>query len=260
MRLFDSHNHLQRFADPDRIIADMRDAGIAGCVVNGTRENDWPQVADLAERFPDFVQPAFGLHPWWAHERSPDWLHLLKEMLDRFPTASIGECGLDGWVAGPPLEVQRAVFLPQLALARERGLPLTIHALHAWEALFTAFAEEAPPERFLLHSFGGSPELVKRLAASGAYFSFSGHFLHPRKAKVLDAFKTVPRDQLLLESDAPDMSPPDDIATHHATEGNHPANLPAIAQALAPRLGMEPETLADLTARNHRRFFTPDLG
>ena len=45
MRLFDSHNHLQRFADPDRVIADMRDAGIAGCVVNGTRENDWPQVA-----------------------------------------------------------------------------------------------------------------------------------------------------------------------------------------------------------------------
>lgn len=256
MRLFDSHNHLQRFADPARIIAEARDAGVAGCVVNGTREADWPQVADLARRFPDFVRPAFGLHPWWAHERSPDWLVRLEDMLDRFPAASIGECGLDGWVDGPPLEVQRAVFLPQLALARRRGLPLTVHALHAWEPLFDALAEEAPPERFLLHSFGGSAELVKRLTPLGAWFSFSGHFLHPRKAKVVDAFRTVPRDRLLLETDAPDMRPPDDFAPHRAAEGNHPANLPAIARGLAARLGTDPESLAALTARNHQRFFT----
>jgi len=256
MRLFDSHNHLQRFADPARIIADMRDAGVAGCVVNGTREDDWPQVADLAERFPDFVRPAFGLHPWWAHERSPDWLRRLEEMLDRHPAASIGECGLDGWVAAPPLEVQRAVFLPQLALARQRGLPITLHALHAWEPLFAAFAEEAPPPRFLLHSFGGSPELVKRLTPLGAWFSFSGHFLHPRKAKVVDAFRTVSPDRLLLETDAPDMPPPDDIATHRAAEGNHPANLPAIARGLAALLGSDPAELAALTTRNHQHFFT----
>ena len=257
MLLHDSHNHLQRFADPARIIAEMKRAGVAGCVVNGTREDDWPRVADLAERFPDFVRPAFGLHPWWAHQRSPRWLGRLEEMLDRFPAASIGECGLDGWVAGPPLDVQRAVFLPQLALARERGLPLTVHALHAWEPLFAAFAEEAPPQRFLLHSFGGSPELVKRLTPLGAWFSCSGHFLHPRKAKALAAFRSVPPDRLLLETDAPDMPPPDDFAPHRAPEGNHPANLPAIARGLAASLGMEAQDLADLTARNHHRFFTP---
>jgi Tat protein secretion system quality control protein TatD with DNase activity len=55
------------------------------------------------------------------------------------------------------------------------------------------------------------------------------------------------------------MPPPDDIATHNAPEGNHPANLTAIARALAARLGMDPEMLADLTTRNHQRFFTPEL-
>lgn len=255
MRLYDSHNHLQRFADPARIIAEMRAAGIAGCVANGTGEDDWEQVAALAGEFPDFVRPAFGLHPWKAHLRSRRWLGVLEGFLDRIPNASIGECGLDGWVAEPSLEVQREAFLPQLALARERGLPMTIHALKAWEPLFDAFEREKPPERFLLHSFGGSAELVKRLADLGAWFSFSGYFLHPRKAKVVEAFKAVPRDRLLLETDAPDMIPPVEFVSHRADEGNHPANLARIAEGLAERFEMDAGALADSTAANHKTFF-----
>ena len=256
MSLHDSHNHLQRFADPARIIAEMQAAGIADCVVNGTGEDDWDDVAVLAERFPDFVTPAFGLHPWKAHRRSTDWLRKLATHLDRFPTASIGECGLDGWVEEPSPAIQREVFLPQLALARERRLPITIHALKAWEPLFDAFATEAPPEKFLLHSFGGSAELVKRLSAVGAYFSFSGHFLHPRKARVLEAFNLIPRDRLLLETDAPEMLPPEEFITHLMAGGqNHPANLPRIAGGLATALGISPDHLAEITSANHAGFF-----
>lgn len=256
MPLHDSHNHLQRFADPARIVAEMQTAGIAGCVVNGTCEDDWEDVANLAERFPDFVTPAFGLHPWKAHLRSAVWLTTLAGYLDRFPTASIGECGLDGWIAEPALDIQREVFLPQLALARERRLPLTIHALKAWDPLFDAFAREPPPENFLLHSFGGSPELVKRLADTGAHFSFSGYFLHPRKTKVLEAFKFVPAERLLLETDAPDMLPPEEFVSHPLPDGkNHPANLPRIAAGLASALEISPDHLADITCANHARFF-----
>jgi TatD DNase family protein len=251
--LFDSHNHLQRFVRPAEVVGEMRAAGVAGCVVNGTAEEDWQAVADLAAEFPDFVRPAYGLHPWQAHRRSGKWLAQLEKRL--VATASVGEIGLDGWIARPALEVQREVFLPQLALARERRLPVTLHALKAWEPLFDAFRAEAPPERFLLHSFGGSPELVKRLADLGAWFSFSGHFLHPRKAKVREAFRAVPQDRLLVETDAPDMPPPQDFIRRPSDEGNHPANLPAIAAGLAGLLDMTPEDLARLTAANHRRFF-----
>ena len=260
MPLYDSHNHLQRFADPAQIIAEMRDAGVAGCVANGTGEDDWDAVARLAEAFPDFVQPAFGLHPWKAYLRTDKWLHVLEDYLNRFPNASIGECGLDGWVAEPSLEMQREVFLPQLALARERGLPVTIHALKAWEPLFAAFEQERPPEKFLLHSFGGSPELAKRLVDLGAWFSFSGYFLQPRKAKVVEAFKVVPQDRLLVETDAPDMMPPEEFITHRAAEGNHPANVVRIAEGLAERLEIAIEDLTAATTVNHRRFFGCDNG
>lgn len=252
----DSHNHLQRFADPAGIIAEMRAAGIASCVVNGTSEEDWEEVARLATDFPGFVLPAFGLHPWWAHRRSPEWLGTLTGLLDRFPGAALGECGLDGWVGEPSAEIQRGVFLPQVALARERGLPLVIHALKAWEPLFAAFEEEPPPRRFLLHSYGGSAELVKRLAPMGAWFSFSGYFLQPRKAKAREAFKLVPRDRLLLETDAPDMLPPAEFISHPLPEErNHPANLARITAGLAEVLGMDEGGLAELAADNHRRFF-----
>ncbi|MCW1923195.1 TatD family hydrolase [Luteolibacter arcticus] len=256
MPLHDSHNHLQRFADPARIIAEMRAAGVEGCVVNGTGEDDWEQVAALAEAFPDFVRPAFGLHPWKAHLASPAWADMLESHLDRFTNASVGEIGLDGWVADPPLETQRPVFLRQLALARARGLPVTIHALKAWDPLFDALKAEPPPERFLLHSFGGSTELAKRLADLGAWFSFSGYFLHPRKAKVLDAFRAVPQDRLLLETDGPDMLPPDELVSHPLPDGkNHPANLPRIGEGLAEALEMPFNQLAELTRANHARFF-----
>lgn len=256
MPLPDSHNHLQRFADPARVIAEMKAAGIGCCVVNGTSEQDWEEVARLATDFPDFVRPAFGLHPWWAHRRSAEWLAALTDMLDRFPSAALGECGLDGWVETPSLAIQREVFLPQVALARERGLPLVIHALKAWEPLFAAFEEEAPPPRFLLHSFGGSAELVKRLVPLGAWFSFSGYFLQARKAKMREVFKAIPRGRLLLETDAPDMLPPAEFISHPLPEErNHPANLVRIAAGLAEILGMEERELGELAAHNHRRFY-----
>jgi TatD DNase family protein len=112
------------------------------------------------------------------------------------------------------------------------------------------------PPRFLMHSFGGSIETARRLLPLGAFFSFSGHFLHPRKAAALEVFRQVPRERILLETDAPDMLPPDEIITHPLPEKfNHPANLPAIGRALASALGMETLALADLTRTNAETLF-----
>ena len=218
----------------------------------------WP---NSPRRFPGFVHPAFGLHPWQRRRTAPvDWLESLASFLDRFPAATIGECGLDRWIRQPDIELQKDVFLAQLQLATERRLPVTVHCLKAWGPLLECLENANPPAGFLLHSFGGTPELVRQLAPLGARFSFSGHFLHPRKAAVLDAFRTVPADRLLLETDAPDMLPPaaqitHPLATPDSTPLNHPANLPAIAEALAAHLGTTPDHLARQTTANAHAFF-----
>ncbi|HEX7261742.1 MAG TPA: TatD family hydrolase [Luteolibacter sp.] len=254
----DAHNHLQdpRLGDPGPIIAAMQGSGVIRCIVNSTREDDWQAVDELVSRAPDFILPCFGIHPWHAHTASPGWQDKLKSLLEKHPQAAIGECGLDQWVTDPSLEFQCPVFIDQLRLARELDRPLAIHCLKAWGALFDAFTESPPPPRFLMHSFGGSIETARRLIPLGAYFSFSGHFLHPRKSAVLEVFKKLPHDRILLESDAPDMLPPAELVTHPLPENhNHPANLPAIGRALATALGMSDDALASLTRDNTRRCF-----
>ena len=258
LRWTDSHTHLQdpRLGDPGPVVALMKQAGVTRCVINSTRESDWSAVAKLAVSEPDFILPAFGIHPWHAHTASAGWQEKLRSLLGKYPRASIGECGLDHWIADPPLDIQRPVFIDQLRLARELDRPLTIHCLKAWGALLAAFAEAPPPARFLMHSFGGSIEIARRLVPLGAYFSFSGHFLHPRKSAVLEVFRQLPPSRILLESDAPDMLPPAEIIAHPLPENHHhPANLPAIGLALATALEMTAEALAELTRENARRCF-----
>ncbi|WP_386818071.1 TatD family hydrolase [Luteolibacter algae] len=234
--LFDSHNHLQspRFGgNADELIREMKAVGIQGCVVNATRENDWADVARLAERFEGFVFPAFGIHPWFAHTAKPGWQERLRRQLERYQNATLGEAGVDGWVDSPSMDLQIEVFRDQWDLAAELKLPLTVHCLKAWEELFHIIdSSQKAPDKILMHSFGGSLEIAQRLLKYDTWFSFSGYFLQPRKRKVLEVYKQLPADRILLETDAPDMAPPEDLISKPTTGAvNHPANLRSIAEA-----------------------------
>lgn len=248
----DAHNHLQdiRFDGiRDGIVATMLRRGITRCVVNGTSPDDWGRVAGLAEQYPDLVIPSFGMHPW---QKPPgDWAQQLLTYLDSFPHACIGECGLDRWIKGHDIELQTKVFSTQLKLAAKRNLPLSIHCLRAWGLLLEILESSPLPRRgFLLHSYAGSMELVPRLANLGAYFSFSGHFLHEHKQSLRETFAQIPGDRLLIETDAPDMLPPDALNKHPLPgKINHPANLPAIQNAAASFLDIS------MVAANFSRFF-----
>jgi len=254
----DAHNHLQdhRLGDATPVIDAMKRTGVTRCIVNATREADWTAVENLADAHPDFVTPAFGIHPWHAHTAAPSWRDRLAALLEKHPQASIGECGLDQWISELSVDIQRSVFTDQLHLARELDRPVTIHCLKAWGELFEVFKKTPPPPRFLMHSFGGSIEIARRLIPLGAYFSFSGYFLQPRKSAVLEVFRQFPQDRILLETDAPDMLPPQEFIRHPLPGNhNHPANLAAIGHGLAEALGTTPTALADLTRENTRALF-----
>lgn len=232
----------------------MKAAGISGCVTNATREDDWDEVAALARRFPGFVIPAYGIHPWFADTAEDGWEDRLRKRLENDPQATVGEVGVDGWVDSPAMEVQYPVFLKQAQIAAELGRVMTVHCLKAWEELFSAMDEaEAWPEKFLMHSFGGSIEVAERLMKKGAWFSFSGHFLHERKAKVLEVFGKLPQDRILLETDAPDMIPPERFVKFPLGESvNHPANLAEIAAAFGRELG---DGILERIGENGKRFW-----
>jgi len=254
----DCHNHLHfpRMGEACALIAAMRGAGVVRCVVNATCEDEWEAVATLAQAYPEMIVPAFGIHPWHAAEADGQWQGRLAGWLEEFPQAGLGECGLDRGTWAPGVEVQWPVFLAQVRLARQLQRFLTIHCVRAWGLLLEALAEEAPPPRFLVHGFAGSVEIARRLLPLGAYFSFSGEFLQARRAAVLNVFRQLPPERILLEPDAPDMLPPPAWVSHPLPDScNHPANLPAIGSGLATALGMPAAALAELTTKNARECF-----
>lgn len=218
---------------------EMKGRGITGCVVNATREEDWQAVAGLAANFPGFVKPAYGIHPWFADTVTEGWELRLREILTSDPEATVGEIGVDGWVDSPKIEVQREIFMKQVNIAAELERVMTVHCLKAWEPLFSVMDEtEKWPEKFLMHSFGGSIEVAERLLRKGAWFSFSGYFLQPRKSKVLEVFRKLPKDRILLETDAPEMMPPEEFVEFQLGEEiNHPGNLGRIAEAFDREMG-----------------------
>jgi len=264
VRLYDAHNHLQdeRFGGRQtELVAAAEVEGVARMVVNGACEGDWAQVQELAQKFP-VVQASFGYHPWYLQERTERWQAELVRYLDSMPNAVVGEIGLDRWKPELPYEGQEEVFVWQLRLAAERNLAASIHCLQAWGRMVDLLREGPRPERgFLLHSYGGSAELVAPLAKLGAYFSFPGYYLLERKERQREVFKQIPLERLLVETDAPDQPLPEELNRHplmDATTGkpiNHPANLRAVCAGLAKTRGMAVEDLARQMEENFKRLF-----
>lgn len=267
-RYYDAHLHLQD-ERLNGVIGDLTEVykreNVARVVVNGTRPEDWPEVLQLARDYP-FVIPSFGLHPWHVNEAPENWRDALHNHLTEpaklgKPTG-IGECGLDKWVRGYDLEKQKEVFQFHLELAAEKNLPLSIHCLKAWGSLLSILRETPKPERgFLLHSYGGPADMVDAFVELGAYFSFSGYFAREDKRAKLEAFRKVPLERLLIETDAPDMSPPLDSVDYALSSNvredpiNHPGNIRSVYRLASKSLGLDEAELTCQMALNFQRFF-----
>lgn len=262
-RLFDAHNHLQheRLA-PYRaqILRQLSETGVVKMVVNGTCEEDWPRVLALAKSAPQVI-PSFGYHPWRVKKRSANWREVLTRCLDAVPSAA-GEMGLDRWIKDHDLAEQKEAFIWQLRLAAERNLPANIHCLEAWDELLDVLRTEPLPRcGFLLHSYGGPRAMIEPLAEMGAYFSLPGYFAHERKGAQREAFRHVPRDRLLIETDAPSQHLPQErveFPLPDSSDGNpvnHPANLGAVYRFGAELYGIEIESLVRQVEENFERIF-----
>lgn len=262
MEFYDAHNHLQDERLKPRwtaIWAGVQSESICRMCVNGSCERDWPEVLRLAQRYPT-IDPSFGYHPWYVKERTAEWRENLVYYLDRIPSA-IGEIGLDRWIKDYDFPAQEEVFIWQLRLAAERDLPASIHCLKAWGRLLEILQSERLSSRgFLLHSFGGPVEMIPALAKLGAYFSLPGYFSHPGKERHRAAFRQVPRDRFLIETDAPDQLPPPERILYPLEDArgkpiNHPGNLRAIYNFAAGLLEVPIDELTAQVAENFQRLF-----
>lgn len=278
VRLYDAHAHYQdKRLTPHwpALASELPAQGVTLAMVNGTEPADWAAVESLAAAHA-WIRPSFGLHPWKVGNRGADWDAQLHDFLTRHPQAGIGEAGLDRWIlqharADDPrlaglrrasLEEQGAVLAVQLRRAASDNRAITLHCLQAWEVLLEHLRRSPLPSRgLLLHAYAGPLDKVSAFLDLGAYFSFNGAFLAAKHSAKLEAFRTLPRNRLLVETDAPDLALPEDLrrhtlpATPAGTSVNHPANL-AVAYEHLAALRAEPlPLLADYVEENFLRFF-----
>jgi TatD DNase family protein len=274
---FDAHNHFQdEWLRPHReiLLRELPSLGIGGMVVNGTCVADWAEVEALGREVPWLI-PSFGLHPWDCGNREEGWLEALRARLLACPRAQVGEIGIDRWIldrAKPddprlaglrraPLDEQLQVFHAQMDLACELGRTPSIHCIDAWGQLLDSLrARPLPTRGFLLHSYAGSAEMVPEFVKLGACFSFNGSFLEERKNKVRAAYRVMPQDRILVETDAPAMPPPPPWRPHSLPDVgtntvNHPGNLVAAYKGLAQLRGATIEQLEAQCSSNFRRLF-----
>ena len=259
--MFDAHVHLQ---DPriagvlSDVISRAADAGVTGVCCCGTSPADWEAVSILAEApLPFILVPAFGVHPWHVRDLSADWPDMLAVRLDSHPVSVLGEIGLDGLRDDVPANLQEQIFIQQLALAEHMHRPVVLHGARAWGRLievFKPYAKRLPG--FVVHGFGGSSEILKRILNLGGYVSFAGSVCNPQAGKIRAVAKEIPDSQILVETDTPDIFPQGGKPSLIGADGkalNQPCNLKRVLDEVAALRGTTPEALSDLTGANARR-------
>jgi TatD DNase family protein len=201
-------------ADRAEVWQRARDVGVQRAFVPGVKPSQWAGLAALRTAMPEICF-GVGVHPFFLHDQSADELHTalatLAETAQSLGAVAIGECGLDARVpkrGGPSLAEQEAVLSAQIAVARTSRLPLVLHAVDTHGRLLQLLEDGGPlPAGGALHAYSGSAELVPRYAKLGLYFGFGGALTRPSARRAWAALKAVPRDRLLLETDAPDQPP-----------------------------------------------------
>lgn len=263
MPLIDTHTHLDSYARDGTLPAVLdraRAAGLGAMVTIGTALDDWPLYRDLARAHAGFVHYSVGLHPCAV---DAGWEEALAQVegfwSDRPRPVAVGEIGLDrfhlpkdaveaekifGW--------QRAAFAQGLAIAKRLGCPVVIHSRGAFrECVDMIDASGVDWTKVVFHCFVEGPAEMAELTRRGGFGSFTGILTYKNAANVRAAAKAQGLARLMIETDAPWLTP-----MPHRGKPNEPAFLRHTAEfAAAEVFTIDYDQLAAVTTANARKFF-----
>jgi TatD DNase family protein len=249
--LIDSHVnlHAPQFAeDMDAVIDRARAAGIGLMVNISDKVSTFDVTYKLATEHAD-IWATVGTHPHEAKENPELTAQDLIRLAERPKVVGIGECGLDFHYDLSPRDVQAAVFRQHCIAARETGLPLVVHTREADVAMGQILEEEhaAGAFKLIMHCYTSGPELARRAAALGAWFSVSGIATFKAAQDVRDIIAQMPADRIIVETDCPYLAP-----VPMRGRRNEPAFLPHVLDKLAEIRGWSRE---DAEQRTEDAFF-----
>jgi len=271
MNFIDTHTHLydEAYGDAagqDEAVKRALEAGVEKLVFPDEYSATRDGMLEMCKRWPGVAFPCLGVHPT---ELSGDWrkeIELLDKAVEQLikvtpadasdvgaaiKIVAIGECGMDFHWVKDNAEVQEEVFRHQLDLSLRHSLPIIIHAREATDKIFSVLdSYKGRGLKGVFHAFSGSLETFRRLDAYGNWYVGIGGVVTFKKAGIADIIPYIPADRILLETDAPYLTP-----VPHRGERNESAYIPDIAAFIASKKGMDLERLAEITCNNSTNCF-----
>jgi TatD DNase family protein len=238
--------------DLDAVLSRARTAGVQTLVVTGTSVEESRHAAELAGAHGLYATA--GVHPHHARDCDAQTIPALRAIAAHPQVVAMGECGLDFNRNYSPHPDQEKWFVAQLELAAELGKPLFLHSRDA-HPRFAEILRHHRVKRAVAHCFTGGAAELRAYLELGLYVGITGWICDERRGRhLVELVKEIPADRLLLETDAPYLTPRD-LHPQPKARRNEPAFLPHIARAVARARGETVEALAAATTRNAREFF-----
>jgi len=253
LRYVDTHCHLfwDSFQDDlSPVFARARAAGVDRLIIPATDFTTFEQAAVIADTF-DGVYLAVGIHPHDAGKVAHDFIDALRTYAEHPRVVAIGEIGLDYYYDFCTPAVQQRVLHAQLAVARELELPVILHNRESDEDLLAVVREHQDGTlNGQFHCFSSGAAYALRVLDAGFHLSFTGNVTF-KKSMLDPLLSLVPDDRLLIETDAPFMTP-----VPLRGKRNEPANIPTIAARFAAARHQSLAHVAAITTRNAETLFS----
>jgi len=254
MTLIDTHCHLchgRLRTQADAALDRAHQAGVTGVICAAADLAESTAAAGLAASR-EGVWCIAGVHPHEAKDVPADYLARVESLAAHPRNVAVGEIGLDYHYNYSPPDAQRRVFAEQLALAARLGKRVVVHTREAFADTLAVLGDSPlAAADVVLHSCTAPPDDVARAVELGATISFSGIVTFARADELRAAAALVPDDRILVETDAPFLSP----EPVRKMKTNEPANVAHVAACLARVRGTTAGHIAELTTANARRFF-----
>ncbi|WP_243348145.1 TatD family hydrolase [Parabacteroides sp. FAFU027] len=254
MNLIDTHSHIYQedyLDDIEQVIANAREHSISRIFMPNVDLESIQPMLDLESKYPGYCIPLMGLHPTSVDNNYQTQLNRIKEELDNRKYCGIGEIGIDLYWSSEFADKQKIVFQTQIEWAKEMQLPVVIHVRNSHRETMAALQEVGTNGLTgVFHSFCGTEEEAKEILNLENFFLGINGIVTFKNSNLKDILKNVPLNRLVLETDAPYLTP-----APHRGKRNHPSYLRIIAGKLAEIYDCDVKEVANTTTQNAKQLF-----
>lgn len=249
--MIDTHTHINCIDDfsIDEILKHASENGVEKLIVPSAYASDIDIVAELASKYEN-VYGLLGVHPSEVKDWTDDLIDKIKECAKSPKIVGIGEIGLDYYWDKSFNDLQKEVFIKQINLANELNFPISVHDREAHKDSFDILTEFNKNSIVIMHCFSGSVEFMHECVKQGWYIAIGGVVTFKNAIKMKEVAKEVPLDKLLIETDAPYLTP-----VPYRGKTNQPAYVKYVAEEIANLRNTSFEEIDEQTTKNAKLVF-----